>query len=152
MAEFRNPPAGPGFENPILPLTWTISSTWTTNTTYTSDVFILGEKRLMGNTLVEFSGAPNTGNFDITMPAGWNINTTMMPANSGIIARGYPFVVGGFEYVGTVVDATTIRMFSVTVSGGTVFAAGAAVSRTSPFTVVNGEKISITWDIPVIAA
>jgi len=135
-------------------VTYTPSGTWTTNTTYS------GRFRKIGDTLeiqvrVDLTGAPDSDNLDIDLPAGFSRDTSkIVNAAQGIDSQAFLFdnTVSGVipTTLGhcTIPFASRFRVIAEGVSGA--FISSATVTQAVPFTWASADKLHLYVKVPVL--
>lgn len=146
---------GPTISDPI---SFTPTGTWTgANATYTGKKWRVGNRGFY-EVEIALTGAPTvSGDLEINMPSGETIDTAAWPAGSAHSSHRLGNA--------TLWDATTENHFGVvtytatnkvrvrhhsTYNGNVYLSNQSATSATAPFTFATGDKLRITWDVPIL--
>ena len=131
---------------------WTPTGTWSTNTTYTGWFKRTGDSLSLIVKLA-LAGAPTSASLTVTLPNGYNIDTTKLPgtpANQplGIVTgQGAAHTFSGVAFYSS---ATTVGLF-YTLDGSTAsIMSYAAITQAAPYTFANSDYIYAQIDnIPI---
>jgi hypothetical protein len=129
---------------------FTPTGTWSTNTTYT------GAYREVGSSIevrcyLALAGAPTSASLAINLPSGFTINTTALQSTSsgenvfgqaGILDAATALYFGQVGYSST----TAVGVFSTSTAAAANIN---QVSQSLPVTFANGDKIWVTFTVPV---
>lgn len=109
---------------------WTPSTTWNANTTWTGHYNIYG-KIFEGIANAAFTGAPDTGSLNITLPLRI---TQLIPDSTG---NGWDGSIVRGPWNCAFINATTVQIYYNTDATSMI-----AMSRTAPFTIANGHALT----------
>lgn len=128
---------------------FTPTGTWTSNATYTGSYGRQGDM-LVEKVHIALSGAPTATSLNINLPNGLQIDTTKQV--------GQLVTISGYPSYGTLYHTPSVAPLAAVFNGvsqvliiylGTV-TANAIVNATSPFTLVNGDAVDITFSVPIV--
>ena len=142
-----------GTLNPVTDWeTFTVSGSWSSNVTYTGKYRRVGDSAEIA-VYISVSGAPNSSNLNVNMPAGLVIDTSKLTdtsSNSTIIGEASVFD-GSTDQIAIIRYETST---TVSVWGQRVGSAEAhrlrRVSQSEPFTFGNRDSVKIKFKVPIV--
>lgn len=130
---------------------WTPVGSWVTNTTYTGKLNRDGEY-LEGEVRVALSGAPNSTNLTINLPAGLTIDTAKLTGiNPQQVGIGTALQTGIDAFsLWVLYNSTTSIIIQAMTASGTYTSAGTSVNQSIPFTFANTHAVIVKFRVPIV--
>jgi hypothetical protein len=129
---------------------FTPTGSWSANTTYTGFYREVGEDVEI-NVNIALAGAPTSAALTVNMPTGFTINSSKMATTTSAAILGLVSIYDAAPatYEGRILYSSTSAVAVVVEKSDGTYGAYVAVTEAVPQTFANGDKVQLSYKVPV---